>query len=151
MVCPFIIYVLEVWGKSCITQIKRVKNMNKCVKLLSSNNSHNKADYLELNLLQFDEVYKFSVLNRLFKYINGRCNNVFKEKTRIDSIAHYYSTRSASSRNYNIPQINSSTTYKSFYYNAIKLWNRIPLSLKKQTSTNKFRKYIRTNIINSMF
>ena len=91
----------------------------------------NKADYLKLNLLQFDEVHKFFVLNRLFKYINDRCNNAFKEKTKIDSIAHCYSTRSANSGNYNIPQTNSSTNYKSFYYNAIKLWNKIPLSLKK--------------------
>ena len=126
MVYPFITYALEVWGKSWITQIKRVENiMNKCVKLLSTNNSSNKADYLKLNLLQYDEVHKFFVLNRLFKYINGRCNNVFKEKTRIDSIAHCYSTSSASSGNYNKPQINSSTTYKSSQYNTIKLWNKI--------------------------
>ena len=46
--------------------------------------SSNKADYLILNLRQFNEVYKFSVLNRIFKYINGICKNVFKEKTRID-------------------------------------------------------------------
>ena len=133
MVYPFITYAHEVWGKSCITQIKRVKNiMNKCVKLLSINNSSYNADYLKLNLLQFDEVYKFFVLNRLFKYINGRCNNFFKEKTRIDSIAHCYSTRNASSGNYNIPQKKSPTTYKSFYYNAIKLWNKIPLSIKRK-------------------
>ena len=151
MVYPFITYALEVWGKSCKTQIKRVKNvMNKCVKLLSINNSSNNADYLKLNLLQFDEVYKFFVLNRLFKYINNINNNFFKEKARIDSITHSYSTRSASSGNYNIPLINSSITYKSFYYNAIKLWNDIPQSIKNQTSTNKFRKYIRANIINSM-
>ena len=84
--------------------------MSKCVKLLSTNNLSNKDDYLKLYLLQFDEVNKFSVLNCLFKDINGRCNNVFKEKTRIDSIAHSYSTKSASSGNYNIPLRNSSTT-----------------------------------------
>ena len=131
MVYLFITFALEVWEKSYKTQIKRVKIvMDKCVKILSINNSSSKTDYLKLNLFQFDEVYKFLVLNRLFKYMNNRNNKFFKEKARIYSIAHSYSIRSAISGNYNIPQVNSSITYKSFYYNATKLWNDITLSVK---------------------
>ena len=72
IVYPFITYVLEVWRKSCKTLIKRVKNvMDKCAKLLSINKSSNKADYLNLSLFQFDEVYKFFDPNRHLKPMNN--------------------------------------------------------------------------------
>ena len=54
MIYPFIIYAFEVWGKSCNTTNLAI--MNKCVKLISVNCSSKKADYVNLNLFQFDEI-----------------------------------------------------------------------------------------------
>ena len=122
--------------------------MNKCVKLISINCSSKKADYVNLNLFQFDEVYNSFVLIRLYKYINRNDNNFFKEKSRTDSITHPYVTRSASSGNYHIPQINLSIIYKSFYYNAVKLWNEIPPSIKNLNSLIKFRKHLKSFLLN---
>ena len=114
MVYSFITYARKVLAKSCKTQIKRAESvLDKCVKQLSINNSSKKSDYLNLNLFQLDEVYKFFVLYRRFMYMTNINNNFFKEKARIDSIMHSYSSRSASSWNYNIPLVNSSITYKS--------------------------------------
>ena len=89
MIYPFITYAIEIWGKSWNTQLKRIKGiMNKRVKLIYINCSSKKAGYVNLNLFQFDEVYNSLVLIRLYKYINRKDNNFFKEQSRMDSITH---------------------------------------------------------------
>ena len=66
----------------------------------------------------------------------------------MNQVAHSYRTRFATNENINHPAVHSSKVFCSFFYNAMLLWNSLPVSAKHLDSVVKFKRFIRNRLLN---
>ena len=148
MIYPFMIYGIEVWGNSCKTEIKRLEKIQiKCIKLLSVTGNSEHLDFISLKMFKYTDIYKYFVLKRTYMYINSSNVNYFKLKFNNILPDHTYVTRNSLTNAFQIPQINLSIMYKSFFYNAIKFWNQLPVTIKSQPSARRFEKHLKSSLL----
>ena len=88
-----------------------------------------------LGLLNVSDRVKFTRLNHVFKIKNTVCPTYLKGN--FNKIPHDLNTR-ASSHNFFVPQVQG-VAAKSFFFNGIKDWNELPISLKTVTSKVSFK------------
>ena len=130
-VYPHIIYSVEVRGKSNPTKLRRLRRLlDKCLKILS--NSRINSPFIKLNLLNFDQAYEYFSLIQIYKYYVPGIGSYFKEKICDNQTTHNYTTRFASNKNLVLPLVHSSKIYNSFFLNALKLWNDLPVLIKNE-------------------
>ena len=101
----------------------------------------------DLHWLPVHKRILFKVLLIVFKVLNGCAPtylNVFSERT--DSSR---SLRSYNYRNLNVPFTHSNFVFnRSFTVAAPRLWNSLPLTVKRTTDINVFKKLLKTHLFN---
>ena len=141
MAYPYVTYGIEIWGDACKTQINRLSGLlDKCINLITIHDINFNSTFSD-----FSTTYKYYCLIKLFKYYRLSESNYFKDKLSSLQIVHNIGTRSSLNNNLNIPLIRSSKIYSSFYYNSIKLWNKIPSTSKNFPTLQMFKTYLRKN------
>ena len=70
----------------------------------------------------------------------------FRDKFQIRVTEHQYNTRFSINQNLLHPAVHSSKIFNSFFYNAIRYWNTIPVTAKTLDSVSKFKKYLMKHI-----
>ena len=143
LVYPHVIYAIEVWGSSSQTQLNRLRRLlDKCLKIIcEATRNDNRVD---IRFLNFDQIYKYFCLIRIFKYYTMNLGPYFKDKFEVSSTEHQYNTRFSLNRNLLHPNVRSSKVFNSFFYNSIRFWNTIPVSAKRLDSVSQFKKYLKS-------
>ena len=143
IIYPHIIYCVEVWGNSSKTKLGRLRYLqNICLQLIGKEASFVPSLIKTYNILPFDNVYKYFVLIRFFKYHKLGYDHYFNNMNSTNMITHDHDTMSNFAGNLNYPIIRSSKKISSFFYNSISLWNKVPLLYKNVPSMRKFKMYL---------
>ena len=88
--------------------------------------------YQQLNLMNLCQIYKLEILKLMFKYKNKTLPNCYKNYFVSPSETHNYPTRFACDDNWAAAfQHKKSTSKCSIQYNGYKIWNELPLEIKK--------------------
>ena len=112
---PHITYATEIWGNSNKTQLKRLRAIqNRLVAIINDKKfvSDNCSRY---KLLKFDDIYDKLYLVKFYSFAANDQNSVFSDLASLNSVIHSYPTRFRESNNINIPHINCSCVYSSFF------------------------------------
>ena len=99
------------------------------------------------SFLQYDEVYKYFILCKMFKVICDGKHLHFVNKMDQHSIAHIYETRSNVGNCFTSPLYLKSKFENSFIYRGIKVRNNIPSHLKQLNNVRKFKKHMQSYLL----
>ena len=147
LIYPHLTYAIEAWGNSSKTKLSRLRRLlDRCLKILGKES--NDSTYHGLKLFTLNEIYQFFTFIRIFKYYSSGLGNYFRYKFSMNQVAHSYRTRLATNENINHPAVHSSKVFCSFFYNAMLLWNSLPVSAKHLDSVVKFKRFIRNRLLN---
>ena len=90
-------------------------------------------------LIQYDNVYRYHcsiifhkfVITDNFEYFNAKISNLIP--------VHNHSTRFTSNNKYTLPAYNKTVSQNQFLFNAIKIWNLLPQSVRDVQEPIKFK------------
>ena len=123
-----------------------MRNINKLERLQErfckflDNGRRDKVSLLkENNILPFKNVYKYFTMVKLYKCINLGQHRYFHSIINDFIPEHNHNTRFVAHNNFNIPNIRLTRCRKSFIYNAICIWNLLPLELKNVLTLVEFK------------
>lgn len=141
-----LIYCVIVWGKSSAHNINRIKSIHrKTIKLLTPVGTIYTPQII--GLLNFDQIYEYFLLIKLFKIIHHQHYFYFREKVLSLVPTHNYLTRVDKNLFFNIPLYSLSKCQKFFFYNSIKTYNALPNEIKCNTSLITFKKCLKRFIV----
>ena len=83
------------------------------------------------NLLKFNKIYELEIAKFMHLYNNKHLSKNFDHYFKSAGNHHSYSTRSISNQNYYQERYNLTFSQSSCSYNGVKVWNKIPLAMKK--------------------
>lgn len=140
-------YGILIWGRSGIVNVGRVKVIHgRARRLLYS--IFGEAG-LELELLQTDNIVNYFIILKMFKSITLKNHIHFVHKF-IDLLPnHHHITRFSHSYQYNIPHYNKAIAHKFFLYQAIKIYNILPINLKLINNINSFKFQLKQFLLNN--
>ena len=144
LIYPHITRDIEIWGNSSSNDIRRLRALvDKCIKLIKGPNNQTENTNFTLKLMKFDEIYTYFCLIRFYKYVKMKMSNVFEARASSLVIQHGYETRSVLNHNLNLPHHRLTKTSKSFFKNAIKRWNDLPVGIKNLDKLQTFKKQLK--------
>ena len=91
-----------------------------------------------LNMLNISQRVTQLRLHHVFNIHNANCPSYMLNGFTLVSEQSRYATRSCSSKNYMVPN-NNYCSPCTFYYNAIKDWNDLPLNIKEISGKENFK------------
>ena len=97
-----------------------------------------------VNMLNVEQRVKQLRLQHVHNIFNETCPEYLKQNFNLVSDNSRYLTRSASSDNFIVPSYKTCT----FYYNAIKDWNTLPVSIKNISSKPLFKTSLKQHLQN---
>lgn len=134
-----LVYGCSVWGGSGITNINKVHRINSsAIKVIT----RSLPDFVSVPL-QYDDVYKITCLCTFHRYAHSSEMEHFHQK--IDGLApeHGHLTRFVADNCYSLPQVSKTVCRNQFLFNAVKLWNVLPQSLKEIDATSSFKRSLK--------
>ena len=143
-------YGIIVWGNSNKSVLQSLQVMqNKIIRIM---NFKCLRDHVQLNplfkswnLLKINEIYELEIAKFMHLHYNKHLPENFDHYFKSASNHHSYSTRSISNQNYYQERYNLTFSQSSCSYNGVKVWNKIPLAIKKLTFSSfnkKMKKYL---------
>ena len=142
IVLPHIVYCVEVWGGTGVSNMRRVASIqNRVVKLLGEGDLS--SIYRNFNILPLHCLHKYFTLIKFYQmHILERSEELNKFINTLEPL-HSYPTRFSDGLCLNVPRIYRSKFYSSFIYRGTKFWNDLPSSLHNFTSLTTFRHSLR--------
>ena len=135
-VYPYLYCGVTSWRNTATKYTKNIQiQQNYIVKIMNNSCSFKLKllpIYQKLNLMNVCQIYKLEVLKFMFKYTNKTLPNCFKNYFTTPSETHNCPTRFAFDDNWAaIFQHRKSTANRSIQYNRYKIWNDLPLQIKR--------------------
>ena len=128
-------YGIIVWGGCGITSNLRMSKVQEgALSILNNLSPNTKLPPL------FDNVYKYSILMQLHKYIfQSGFSEYFHTKILSLQPNHEHQTRFNLNHNLIPPVVRKTITQKQFFCNAISEWNNLPQNLREISDGKKFK------------
>ena len=115
---------------------------------LSPMQSVNSTVFDTLNMLNVERRVKQMRLNHVFNIVHDTAPTYLRQN--FTTISHHYcNTRSANCHNFILPSIRQCQD-KTFYYNAIKDWNDLPLNIKQIKSKTSFKLAVKKHLMEDL-
>ena len=137
---PFLTYNIIVWGSTFPSLLnKLIAQHKRTIRVLDdlSYNEHTSESFRRLNLLKFDDIYKYHASIYMFKNIN---NPLFQSN-------HDLNTRNVHSLQ---PAFNRlSICQHSINYRGPHIWNSLPREIRGHLNLNSFKRALKRYFIDS--
>ena len=147
LIQPYFTYCIVIWGNSANFLINNLKILQKrAIRCISNSHylAHTHELFLDLRILNFDNLYLFNVAQYMFKTINiSNYDPILLAYINSCSNRHLHSTRNASK--INLPRYKCQKSKCSFIYTGCKLWNTIDDDIKKLTLC-KFKSQLKAHL-----
>ena len=144
-----LVYGLTVWGGTFPSYLKSIKVIQKkCVRIICNKqyNSPTAELFKELNILNFDKLYKLYLCKLMFRFITDDLPNSLKTMFILNNNIHNYNTRN---RNEPHIQINKCTPYcQSFLHKSPIEWLTVNDDIKNSNNKILFNKRLKRFLIN---
>ena len=133
---PYLTYAITSWGSACKTRLNKIRTkQNKCIRSIFFAHSRENATpyYNLLDILKLDNIFKLKVALFAHKIINNPTGipTIFSGTLPLVSDFHSHYTRFVSNLNFRRPLIHNNYGASTFTFIASKIWETIPLHLKK--------------------
>ena len=149
-----LLYGIEIYGIANLTHLdKLIKLNNKLLRTLQNKPLDYPLYQLYKNYdtLPIPALYKFKLLKFmfLFTYHKNMLPSAFQNYFQTNSSIHQYNTRNKNDFHF----FNSSNNFghKTFEFNGTKLWNELPIVIKKSSSIPIFQKLVKEHLRNDYF
>lgn len=133
---PYLTYAITSWGSAYKTRLNKIRTkQNKCIRSIFFAHSRENATpyYNLLDILKLDNIFKLKVALFAHKIINNPTGipTIFSGTLPLASDFHSHYTRFVSNLNFCRPLIHNNYGASTFTFIASKIWETIPLYLKK--------------------
>ena len=98
-------------------------------------------------MLTFDSIFEYSTGLKLYKILHMNSHEYFARNLVDLMTEHRYETRFNLMSNLNIPFFSKSKCQNCFMYQAVKLWNRIPVVIRNAPSLGAFKSSLKKYLI----
>ena len=135
----YVEYGISCWGKIACPDMKKIFTLQKrAVRLIDNSKSMSHSDpiFLKYNILKINDMVDFNQAMFMFKYTNGLLPDSFENM--FNKLGNF--DRSLS---YQVDLLNFSSLQTFPSYTLLKIWNNLPLELKRSTSINLFKNKIK--------
>ena len=143
-------YGIEIYGSLNVTLRKRLQIVsNKLLKILFCMSPFHSTNQLHkgLDILQINDVYKASVLKFVFLCVNHTPLSIFDQYYKRRRDQHSRSLRDL--HNLHVPDGYSAIALSSTKIHGAKLWNELPLEIRKLDDVNCFKEAIKKHFMKS--
>ena len=153
LIQPHFDYACSAWYPNLNAKLKRKLQImqNKCIRFcLKLDKMHHisEEDFKTINWLPVDQRVQQSLNVTVFKYVNKACPYYMKE------VFEYASQGRISSRNnyakLKVPFRKTTMGQKSLSYIGPSVWNKLPSSMKRNISLNKFKHDVKKNYLREL-
>jgi len=133
------------WGRSKSPNIKRICVLQKRAVRYIENakyNSHTGQIFSKFNILKFPDLVNLNQACFMHKYVNNKLPSSFQNFfVKLNNFDRSLSFQLGILKQTNLKCFSS--------YSIPKLWNELPLSLKRKTSLKSFKKYYSSTLLES--
>ena len=146
LVYPHLNYGLAAWGSSSNTILNKIiAKQNKIIEVIFGNCSENILK--SHRVLSFGNLYKYTLLIKLFRDLKGR--TFVYCKTKIDEFqpSHSYETRFKSNEGLIPPRFTKTKCMRSFLYRSICFWNSIPTEIKTENHLKSVKRKLKIYLL----
>ena len=143
-VLPHLTYAIEVWGKSSDMVLSSLFRLQKRVVRLitcSRPREHSPPIFKSLNILNIYQLYQFTTILFVYKYIRKLLPFVFDKMFIFQDSLHNHDTRQAGK--FRVPRFRLSFCQNTLRYNAVKIWNDINSKLDRKCCFFTFKKKLK--------
>jgi len=139
------------YGCNKTLKAKLQKVQNAASKLVTRKRKFDSATPIlhDLHWLPVDQRITFKIALLVFKCLHG------KGPSYLTELLHEYtparSLRSSTSHKLAVPKIKLGYGERSFSHAAPKVWNSLPLTVRKSESVDTFKKHLKTHLFNLAF
>ena len=99
-------------------------------------------------MLNFELALEFFSLIKIHKILYTQTHLYFSNRLNNYQINHTINTRNNTQAHLTLPHMNYSKCQNAFIYKASQAWNKLPLSLRDQTNTRKFKNKLKNHLLN---
>ena len=141
-----LLYCITIWTSTYSTYLNSIRILqNKVVKLLADIDWRHSSSsaYKSLGILKLDDMIKLQTTLFVHSHYNNKLLPNLQSYFTYVNACHSYATRwQACELNYHIPRFRSLKAQRSIKYMGVKIWNSIPLEIRKLHS-KKFKKSLK--------
>ena len=145
---PHMQYCISLFGGAAKTHLDPlVKLQKRLVRIMLREpfDSPSKPLFQKLGLLEFHSIYQLQLGKLMYLHNKGLINLPLK-LTPLENF-HNYNTRAKANLNYTLPHAQTNISLRSFSFAGPKLWNNIPIQIKKSTKFNSdYKKYLLNSV-----
>lgn len=134
------IYGIAVWGGGNRTNVNKVERINESAVRIFNN----KLPVEILRPLSFGDVYIYNCSLFFYKFSNNILFSYFNNKINLLIPIHDHSTRFTVSNNYSLPIVSKTVSLNQFLFNAIKIWNNLPVYIRNLQNYLCFKSKLRS-------
>ena len=142
LVYPHLTYGVTVWGKASVAGVTRMQGMQRRALRIVAKYHHNARPKLA-SLLNFDSIYRYFTLIKLYKVLKEHNHEYFHDRVMNVQVDHGYPTRFKTQLNLTTPFFSKNKCLSSFVYQSISAWNKLPYELKSSHSVTSFKKELK--------
>ncbi len=146
---PYLSYCVEFWGCAHNIYLHPIMIAQKhSIRLIAnvSRFAHCASIAREYEILLFNDLYQFVILNTMFKVFKGECCNALLCLFTKSNTIHFASTRS-NSLNFFVQHCNTELCRKFLSHKGVMLWNALPVNLKSCTNIVMFKKLLKSRFL----
>ena len=123
---------------------------NKIIRIMNFKQLKDKVQmctlYKSMNILLINDIFELEVARFMHSFYHRMLPENFDNYFKSGSTQHSYNTRSITSEGYYLERVVTKSGQLSCIYAGVKIWNKIPLDIKK-LSKRSFCRYIKRSLI----
>ena len=152
LVYPYLLYGVMSWGCASENVKKKVQSAQnrilKIMRFIPFGSFYMKPIHDEMNILQFDDIYRLEVGKFMYKFHNDILPENFQNYFKYVSTIHNHNTRTAANLSMYPIRPNTKFSKNTLKYKGVEVWNSIPVNLKCLPSVKLFSRQMKTFILN---
>jgi len=147
LIFSHLIYGIVAWGGSSVSNVQRIdkllKRAGKIVRFTGAGRPQ-----FDVNLFTTRSAYEYFVSIKMFRVVRLGEHEHFLVLFNNLLPEHEHLTRFNSGLLYNTPQYCKSKCQKSFLFQSVDIWNRLPAEIKNCNTLNKFKFCLKNYLLN---
>ena len=146
---PHLLFGLPLWGNANQCNLSRLKRLrNKAIRIITDSKLRMSftPQYLKLGILKLPELYTLEIAKLMQQYSHHTLPQPFSTFFTPISPVHERFTRAKTENKVYFPKFPTACFQKSSKYEGAKIWNSIPIEIRKLTFHKFKNKYKKKNI-----
>ena len=152
LIFPHYSYCLEAWGTCQSKFSKRIKAIQKkAVRTVFRSHylSHTEPRMKSINILKFDDQYRFQCLTLLFNMLKGYSPDIYNLAQNHNENARTSSLRSVTNQpdNLRLPSYQANQASRTFMSSIPDLWNQLPTEIQRSPTQSFFKNHLKSEYL----